>query len=173
MPLDRIDGSTIDSSLITDQVKGMGGFNSDEDLEASLPASTLSSDRPGLEFTPTGRVKKTRQKKDAVTTEVEDIRLRRFRAKSVGFGGITLVKAGFDISGQPLVPEEEQDLGDAIYAISNKAQIDVTQSYWFMLIYLATLIGTMIAGRTSLGEQIREFFTKKEEEESEQGDNKK
>jgi hypothetical protein len=172
MALERTDGSTIPPSLITDQVRGMGGFNSDEELENSLPESTLTDRLPGLEYTPTGRVKKPRQKKDAAPTEVEDIRLRRFRTKSVGFGGITLVKAGFDISGKPLVAEEEQDLGDAIFALSNKAQIDVTQSYWFMLLYLCTLIGTMIAGRTSLGDQIREFFTKKEEEVSE-GDNTK
>ncbi len=148
-------------SLITEQVKGMGGYTSDEELMQDLPSSTLDRVAPGERKTPRGR-----KKKDEAAPE--DPRLVRFKAKSVGLGSSVLIKKGFDISGKPLKPEENQDMEDVIYAISTKAQVDVAQSYIFMVTYLVVLLGMFIADRTTLGEKIKEFFTGKDDNEDDE-----
>lgn len=156
---------TIDT-IVRDEIKNMSGFNSDEELEAYLPESTVSTTTEfppaDNDLTPTGRKKRKlgpRKKKLDDTGEPTDKRIERFKERATGLGGKSVVTVGFEMSGQPLKHEEDEELGDFFYALSKKANIDPTENWILLGLYFVFMLSRFIVARTNLGDEIKKFLS--------------
>jgi hypothetical protein len=154
-------------------IKDMLAGGSEDDFKDSLPAETSSEDTSSSPEA--SKPRRKRRSKEEIAREKgrgdapTDERLERAKAKASGLGGAALVKSGFTMAAKPLNSQEEEDLDDQFYLIANKAGIDPTGSWLFLIIYTVALIARLIMVRTQLGEEvgawIKEMFKPKEKEE--------
>lgn len=140
-------------------IKDMLAGGSDKDFLESLPEQTSSEDAGGSpeEMAPKKKYKKRTPKEETPSAPV-DKRLERAKAKASGLGGAALVESGFKLSGHPLDSEETEDVEDQFYLIANKAGIDPSGSWLFVILYTIALLARLVLSRTDLGEQIRAFL---------------
>lgn len=161
-------------SIVRDEIKSMSGFNSDEELEAFLPESTVSTTtefpQPDYDptLTPTGRKKrKFGPRKPKGDAEPTDKRLERFKERATGLGGKSVVTVGFEMSGQPLKDDEDEELGDFFYALSKKANIDPTENWILLGLYFVFMLSRFIVSRTNFGDEIKKFLIPHADDEDE------
>jgi len=163
--------------VVRDEIKNLSGFNSDEQLESWLPESTVrEAPLPDMtsaaqtEYTPTGRIKKPRKKKDE--TEI-DKRKERFKERATGLGGKSIIVTGFEMTDKPLDTDEDEELGDFFYVLSQKANIDPSENWILMGLYFVFMLARFTISRTSLGDDIKKFLSPKTEEEKQTEENEK
>lgn len=152
-------------------IKEMLAGGSEEDFKDSLPEQTSSEDQ---QLSPEqSKPRKKRRTKEEMARERGDAgaapvdkRLERARSKAAGLGGSKLVQSGFSLAGKPLNDEETEDLDDQFYLIANKAGIDPSGSWTFVILYTIALIARLVMSRTDLGEQLRALFIPKEEKDA-------
>lgn len=156
-------------------IKDMLAGGSEEDFKDSLPEQTSSDGEGSLE--PPAARKKRRSKAEILAAKGEgtpamvDKRLERAKQKQTGLGAAGLVSAGFTVSGKPLNDQEDEDIGDQFYLISNKLGGN-SDSWFFIIFYTVALIAKLIMVRTQLGEEVqawmKEMFKPKERKGAEQ-----
>lgn len=131
---------------------------------------------PKIEYTPTGRIKKTRDpnKKShhkkvtsspgAPVGEVlpaEDPIITRFKKRSSALGGAQLTRTGFKLTGKPLEHDEDEEVSDYFYALTSKGGLDIMSSWFLMGLYALFMIARLVVVRTEAGSEFRKFFEPK------------
>jgi len=153
-----------DGGAVREPIKDMLASGSEKDFVASLPTETSSEDS-GVpdELKPR---KKRRTKEEMARSRGEstegapvDKRLLRAQQKQGGLGLSSMASAGFTMAGKPLNSEEDEDLGDQFYLISNKVGGN-SDSWLFVIIYTIALLARLIMVRTELGEEVQEWMKK-------------
>ncbi len=165
---------------VREPIKDMLASGDEKSFIESLPSETSSDDSGSFEEKkPTRKPRRSKEEMARSRGEVNsapvDKRLERARQKQGGLGISSMVSAGFAMSGKALNSEEDEDLGDQFYLISNKIGGN-SDSWLFIVIYTVALIARLIMVRTELGEEVREWMGKKfqpKEEKEEHGNDSK
>lgn len=164
-----VGGGTEPANAVREPIRAMLAGGSEADFKDSLPEQTSTEDTGGSPEEQAPR-RKRRTKAEIAAAKGEgapapvDKRLERAKAKASGLGGAALVKSGFQIASKPLNSEEEEDVDDQFYLIANKAGIDPSGSWLFVILYTVALMARLILSRTDLGEQIKAFLEGRKEE---------
>jgi hypothetical protein len=145
-------------------IRDMLASGSEAEFLESLPSQTSSDSMESPEETKPRKKRGPNKKKEQQSDTPVDIRLERAKAKASGLGGAALIESGFKLSGEPLDTQEKEDLDDQFYLIACKAGIDPSGSWLFLILYTVALLARLVLSRTELGEQIRNLFAPKEEE---------
>jgi hypothetical protein len=159
-------GAVTEVSEVRGPIKDMLAPGDEKSFLQSLPEQTTTED---LGVSPE-EVKPRKKRRTKAEMEAEkgpqvvDKRLERAKGKCAGLGASSLIATGFELSGKPLNPEEDEDLADQFYLISVKAGAN-TDNWLFIILYTVALILRLVASRTELGEQLRKLFEPKPKEE--------
>ena len=147
-----------------EQVRGpivdMIAPGSEESFIDSLPSDTSSTDDG-----PKPERKKRRSKAEMQAARGEataapvDKRLERAQQKCAGMGLASMTEAAFEFSKKPLDDTEKEDVNDQFYLIAKKVGAS-GDSWIFIVVYTIALLFRLVAARTELGEQVREFINK-------------
>jgi len=149
-----------ESTTINQPIKDMLASGDDKSFLESLPEQTSTEESD--EHKPR---KKRRSKEEMAAARGEspapvvDKRLVRAQGKCAGLGLSSMASAGFTMAGKPLNAEEDEDLGDQFYLISNKVGGNA-DSWLFIIIYTIALLARLIMVRTELGEDVQAWITK-------------
>ena len=148
-------------SPIRGPIKDMLAGGDEKSFLESLPDQT-STEVDGLSPEESSPRKKRRTKaemaKEKSSGEVVDIRLERAKSKAAGLGAAKLIESGFTAAGKPLEETEKEDVDDQFYLIANKAGIDPSGSWLFLILYTIALLSRLILKRTELGEEVADFI---------------
>lgn len=156
---------------VREQIIKMAGAGSDEDWANSLPDSTLSSPEITVPAEERTKRKYTKRVKPVEIPKEVDPRIKRFNERANSLGGAGLVKGAFKASGNALNQEEEDEMNDFFYAFSQKANFDITQSWFLMGLYLVFMLIRFYIVRTDIIEQVQQQMKRKKDGTQGQGRN--
>jgi hypothetical protein len=147
-------------SPVRGPIKEMLAGGDEKSFLESLPEQTSTeTDSLSPEESTPRRKRRTKAEmaKDANAAPV-DMRLERAKSKAAGLGAAKLVESGFAAASKPLDEQEKEDLDDQFYLIANKAGIDPSGSWLFLVLYTIALLGRLVLKRTELGEEVGDFI---------------
>lgn len=145
-------------------IRDMLAPGSEDDFKDSLPDQTSTSDSGIPEETRPRKKRRTKEEMAAARGEGQaapvDKRLERAKAKASGLGAAKLVASGFKLANAPLDDQEHEDVDDQFYLIANKAGVDPTGSWIYVILYTLILLTRLVLSRTEMGEQLKDLLKK-------------